>query len=291
MTTIKSNSSHNKKRNPGLIVEFLMKRLSTALVQSDERSAKSATKLLRKRVNPGTRLYKEYKVIDALVNASVDNPTTARAVLVEARKAILSCDKEVLNSELNMLISEINKEKLNEDGCFYETPVPLYREYATVSQLIKEWRAGVNPLEIVRLEEVVANSLVKTPQEKKESLTESMTAGESRLLIKIMLKKMNEKYDNTLSSEQKRLLSAYVTSSEDLSHVRSVMHSIKERLESALRDYTTDNMSRDKLAEVKNMLSDEQITEAPITEETVKRFMGYSGITCALTDGQTGEKN
>ena len=113
----KKMPTHNKKRNAGLVVEFLMKRVSDAVLVDDRVRANAAIKLLRKRVRSGTELYKEYKIINSLVNSTVDCERTARAVLDEAKRCSLSRDMGAMNSELSRLISEVNREGLNEDGC------------------------------------------------------------------------------------------------------------------------------------------------------------------------------
>ena len=78
---------HNKKRNAGLLYEFLVRKISRSFVNEDNQSAEIAKKLIQNYFQAGTELHKEYRLINALVNVPVGDKEIASAVLEEARRA------------------------------------------------------------------------------------------------------------------------------------------------------------------------------------------------------------
>ena len=153
--------------------------------------------------------------------------------------------------------------------------------YAIVCQLVNEWRRGSDPVAVAQLEETVVKSLTASRNERECQALEGLSAGEARLLVKVMTNKLNEKYGKQLCEEQRSLLKAYMVSSDDLAPVRSSMNSIKRNLERTAREYSGDELQGEKLHEVREMLSAEDVS-APINDDMLKRFMNYASVTAAI---------
>src|SRR5947207_849958 len=100
--------SHNKKRNTGLLYEFLVRHISEGLVSGDERQVHLATKLLKKHFKKGTELHREFKLFHALVNTTVASSDVAKKIVVEAREAAKRYDVAQLDREKSLLIKGIN---------------------------------------------------------------------------------------------------------------------------------------------------------------------------------------
>ena len=90
---------HNKKRNPGLLYEFLLRSISRALVEQNDSQAQKAKKLIKNYFSAGTELHREYRLINALVNVSVGSESLSHMILQEARRAAQKFDGKKLRSE------------------------------------------------------------------------------------------------------------------------------------------------------------------------------------------------
>ena len=69
--------THNKRRNAGLLYEFLVRTISQALVEGNQKKSSTALKILRRHFKPGTELHKEFRLINALVRSTVSSESVA----------------------------------------------------------------------------------------------------------------------------------------------------------------------------------------------------------------------
>ena len=87
---------------------------------------------------PGSQLYREFRLFNALVKTSVDSEVLAGRILSEAKKAAIDFNSNELRKEHAGLIKDINH-KLD-DKNFYGQRVKDYRSYATIQTLLNDWR-------------------------------------------------------------------------------------------------------------------------------------------------------
>ena len=73
-------SAHNKKRNTGLLYEFLIKTISQALVDDDKKKSSKALKIVKTYFKPGTELYKEFRLINSIIKTSVSSEAVAASI-------------------------------------------------------------------------------------------------------------------------------------------------------------------------------------------------------------------
>ena len=278
----KSNShNHNKKRNTGLIYEFLVRTISSALVEGDKKKSSAALKILKRHFKPGTELYKEFRLINSLVKTTVSSDSVAGSILREAKTAAKNYDLSELNREKSILIKHINYTLGN--GDFYDQQINEYKTYATVQNLLNCWRTEDSDIGKVALYE---DQLVKWLTSGKETLDEHVipeeNPGMSRLLMKVMTKKLNEKYSGVLSEDQRALVKSYIfsTASDDVGIIKNKLSEIKDNLLDRIDEYSRANEENEyikqKLGSVRDRLLSETIEN--INDEVITRFMLYTRL-------------
>lgn len=282
-----STKNHNKKRNTGLLYEFLVRTISKALVDGDQKASATALKVFKRHFKPGSELYKEFRLINSLVRTTVSSEAVAASILQEAKLAARSYDMKTLEREKSLLISTINKAIGNED--FFDQPVNEYRTYATVQTLINDWRTpGVDLGRQARYEDQLVKWLTTEKPTTPDATLSDDSPGTSRLLMKVMMKKLNEKYAGSLTDEQKNLIRAYAfsTANDDPDSITKKLIEVKGRLLSEITDFRSKSPDNEyvnrKLDEVQEHLTNEQLDT--IDDETVTRFMLYTKLSSELTE-------
>ncbi len=270
---------HQKKRNTGLLYEFLISYVSKQLVEGNREKYALGIKILKKNFRPDSELVNELKLIRSLVKTTVSSPAVAADIIFEARRAVRACDSAKLDREKSILIKNINY-NLNEDNCFYDPEVKNYKLLATIQTLFNSWRDEKADLGVsaVYADKVVEHLVTEKVQEPATSQLHEESPGTTRLLMKMMTQKINEKYSDTLNNDQKSLIRSFAFSSigDDLSSVKKKLQEIKENLAKKIGDYeklTESSLLKQKLASSREKILSENIEN--INEDTVVRFMTY----------------
>jgi hypothetical protein len=277
-----TSKSHNKKRNSLLIYEFLVRTISKSLIEDDKKKSAAALKILRRYFKPGTELYREFRLMNALAKSTVSSDHVAASIIKEARRAVESFDTQRLDREKSLLIRSINH-ILNDEN-FYDQHINEYRTYATIQTLVNEWRSNDKDIyKIGQFEDTLMSHLITEKVQNEDTTVSDDTAGTARLLMKIMSKKLNEKYEGILNDQQKSLVKAYAyaTASSDQSSLRMKLNEIKTNLVNLIEGYevSTDAPNeylKNKLRETKEFLEGETLEE--VDDSTVTRFMLYSRL-------------
>lgn len=281
------SKSHNKKRNVALLYEFLVRTISSALVEGDQRSSSQALKIVKRHFKPGTELYKEFRLVNSLIKTTVSSEAVAASIMQEAKNAARSHDVKELDRQKSLLIRSINHTIKDEN--FYDQQVNEYRILATIQTLINDWRDPNRDLErLARYEDQLVKWLVSEKIEPVDGLMPDDSPGTSRLLMKVMMKKLNEKYSGVLNDEQKSLIRAYAfsTANDDPESIQKKLTEIKERLVQALdvelserfdeNASKTETYTVDKLVEARTRLLAEDLST--IDDDVVTRFMLYTKL-------------
>ena len=276
-----SGKNHNKKRNSMLLYEFLVRTISKSLIEDDKRRSAAALRILKRHYKPGTNLYKEFRLINSLVKTTVSSEHVAASILREAKSAAVSMNHQAIDREKSLLIKHINH-VINDDN-FYDQHVNEYRVLATIQTLMNEWRSpNKDLLKMAQYEDQLMKWLVtEKPEPVDQTITED-TNGSARLLMKVMTKKLNEKYDSVLNKQQKSLIRAYAfsTASDDMTSIKMKLHEAKDNLLDLIEQYETGDQKNDyvknKLDEVKSCLIQENLGD--VDDSTVTRFMLYSRL-------------
>ncbi len=272
-------NKHNKRRNSLLIYEFLVRTISKSIIDDDKKKSATALKILKRHFKPGTELYKEFRLMNALAKTTVSSEHTAASILSEAKNAVKSFDGQKLDREKSILIRNINH-TLNDEN-FYDQHVNEYREFATIQTLINEWQSASKDLHVVaKFEDQLMKQLVTEKVPSADSTISEDTTGSARLLMKVMTKKLNEKYSGVLNEQQKSLIKAYAysTASDDQTSISMKLQEIKTELIDLIDGYETvaNDYLKNKLQETKSTLLSESLEL--VDDETVTRFMLYSKL-------------
>lgn len=276
------SSQHNKRRNSSLVYEFLVKYISKCLVEGNEKSANEALKIVKAFYVPGTEVYKEYRLINALVNTTVSSEHVAASVLSEAKQAAKSHNTKTLDLEKTSLIHVINKRLGDPD--LYEQHIENYKTHATAQGLLNMWRAGDSTLleRQASYEDQILQRLTR-PQEQKVVNENNSSPGSNRLLFRVMLRKLNDKYKDTLLPEQKSLLKAYAFSAANnddtvVKKMVQIKENLLEKIDTELKKEPEGYVSK-KLQEARGEI---QKAVPEQTDDCVANFMLYAKLKSEL---------
>tara|TARA_Y100000310_G_scaffold341011_1_gene438759 strand:- start:913 stop:1773 length:861 start_codon:yes stop_codon:yes gene_type:complete len=227
------SKTHNKKRNVGIIFEQLVKFIADAVVKKRFTDARKCREIIRAHFKPGTELYREFRLFNALVKTRVDHVELATRILSEAREATKKINQVKLRSQKSALIKDINH-KLNEDN-FYNRRVVDYKNYATIQTLMNDWRRdkSTDIARITKFENGVCKWLLQEDNAKSYSVIDH---GESSdpLTYKIFFQKFNQKYGGILNDKQVKILNAYALNSSNKNN--SLANQLKILQEDVLDD-------------------------------------------------------
>lgn len=272
--------THQKKRNTGLLYEFLVHYISEQLVQGNREKYAKAVKILKNSFRKNSELIKEFKLMRALLNASVSQHVVAE-IMVEAKNIAKSIDTRKLDKEKSFLIKNINYH-LNENSCFYDVDVNNYKMYATTQVLFNLWRDERADLGSVGQfsTKLVEHMTSHAPLIEKENVMgiEAESPGSTRLLMKIMSQKLNEKYNGILNNDQKSLIRAFAfsASSNDKEATLRKLVEIKQNVIKNINQYlveTNSDMLKQKLNSTRDKVLAEQVEN--FDEAQVIRFLSY----------------
>lgn len=285
--------THNKKRNTALLYEFLIKTISSALVENDKRKSSIALKIIRRYFKSGTELYKEFRIFNALIKTTVSSDSVGTSILKEARSAVESLNHEMLDKEKSLLIRNINH-AINDEN-FYDQPVSEYRMYASIQTLFNEWQKPVGTADIALLanyENQLREWLISEKKKEDHTIIDE-TPGTTRLLMKIMMKKLNEKYSVSLNNDQREIIKAYAfsTANDNQTTIKKKLEEVQGTLLEAIDVYTTQNSNNtfviDKLQNAKSKILSESFNT--VDDATVSKFMLYSSLQHELTTNEGEE--
>ena len=272
---------HNKKRNAALIYEQLVRYISRALVEGRGEKARIANEIIREHFTKGSQLYKEFRLFNALMRTTVSDKNLASRIIEEARKAAQDHSPGQLDVEKSRLIASINK-RLDEKR-FFDIRVPEYRSLATVQTLLNDWRSGSNAdiKRVVEYEEKVTGILMT--EKALPSLVKSKDVN--ALSVKILSEKVSERFSDSLSKDQLRILALSVKGESATlvpvleSTKRSAIDSVK-----VLRQTVNNQTIREKLEPVEKVLR--SLDPKDTSEQNVSRFLV---ITKLIEEAKGGE--
>lgn len=283
---------HKKKRNVGLLYEFLVASVSRALVVGDKRASAKALRVIKKHFKPGTELYNEFRLLNSLARTNVSSEHVAASILAEAKSAARKRDAAVLDRQKSLLIRDINH--VVSDPDFYDRQVNEYKKLATIQTLLNEWRSRDPDLSLVaNYEQQLLEALVQKRDAREAPSEEAQRSpGEQRLLMKVMMKRLNERYSSSLTPEQKALVRAYAfsTASSDSSSIDLKLKEMREKLVQQL-DSSASSLPEHvakKAEEVRARLLTERVGD--VDDAAVTRHMLYAKLSSELLSSTDEEE-
>jgi hypothetical protein len=199
---------HNRKRNPALVYEFLVRRLSAQALAGDRPGARRTLGIVRKHFSSGSALALERELFDAVRRTRDASPEAARRVLGEVRVHARRADPRELDRRKGDLIRDVNYAFGRE---FYaEHRVPEYKLLASVQVVLDGWRRerGISEdVELLGLEEDLVRFMTTSEPAERAFAPERRVDSVTLALAE---RKFQERYGSSLSGHQRRLLRAYV---------------------------------------------------------------------------------
>ena len=258
----KNRLKHNKKRNTAFLFETLVKELTKASINNDEKRRSSITSILKKHFKKGEVLYRELDLYRSVNEALDTDRATAERILSEAKTFYSMIPQKDVFSAQTELIDDINKE-VGDD--VYGNFVPNYKNLATLDQI---FNSNLNMKDRVLLENKIIYNMIA------ENERPDQMQHISNLTYKTFTKKFNEAYSDSLHKEQKELLSKYVLSFVDNGlELKVYLNEELERLKKEVKESQEleevkedENMiqNTEKVLDLIDSFSKEQLDEAQI---------------------------
>lgn len=220
---------HSKFKNPSIIYELLVSRLTSDVVSGKD---SPAIDIIRKYYSK-TELSKEHKIYQTLVSAKYLNENKAESLINAALELSTRLNKTTLRREKYNLIKEIKDVYGVEE--FFKTKINNYSQHAAIYNLIemKNSNEFIDPSYIVDNRVTLLEHITKSEVDKdnlEDKIFEEYVAlgkGDRLLVYRLMLEKFNNKY-STLSKEQKTILKEYINNISNTVKLREfVNHNYK----------------------------------------------------------------
>ena len=263
------SNQHNKKRNVGIIYEQLLHRASAALIDNDVVTASKCTSIIKKYYRPGTEIFKEFRLFQALINTTVATDSLGARLMQEARRGVHIFSPQQLEVEKSSLIRDINK--TIDDPNFFNQHVKEYKLYATVQTLMNDWRKEEESnLSRVVMYEHKLLEWMRSEKQKQHTLDDLTTNEVNSLTVKVMNEKFEKKWGDKLNESQKSLLRDYIHGKVD----ESMLESIKKRAVrglSRLKESTDSQVILEKLDDVRKSVESADVKS--LDDDGIVRFM------------------
>lgn len=285
---------HNKKRNVGLLNEFFARYIAKSIIEKDDLNLKKSRLLFKKHFQKGTELNRELRLFTSLFESSNLSPQVAISLINQVKKICKLQSQKKLDLEKTALLHEINLTFGDSAANFFNQDISEFREYGSIQVLLNHWRndselfMNENFLlsEVTTLEEKLFRRLTSQPTKKEDLSHLNMTNDDiDNLVVNLMTQKLNEKYQDALNSDQKKLLEYYVFSEENEQSREKLYNFLQEinelaqvNINSALNETTgskeepLNTDTKNKLLEIKKILIEKKETGQKLIDDEIVTF-------------------
>ena len=236
---------HNKIRNTGLLFEFLLRQITSDVLNKDNNS--KAVTIVKEKFNENTELGKELALYNILITKKFKSDSKADYFINEVMKTRGDLNNSILRREKYNLIKEIQSNYNLQK--FMSSKVPNYKTYASIYKLFE-----YNTLSPDEKTESFFNIVEHvTTEDNNVRLSETVKAlpddEDLRILTyKTLLEKFNQKYTK-LSGAQKNLLREYIN---NVSNTNSLKDTLREIVKGLKEDLKTHSKNlQDKVVKIK----------------------------------------
>ncbi len=256
---------HNKKRNVAFVYEALVRATTVAVVKQEHDKKDKILQVLRKHFAPGTELRKDLDCYRSLYESQGVDKNTAERILRESRIQKSTIDSQKLFEQQSNLIRDINKDVSSDVFNYF---VPNYRTLASIAQIFSD---KTTPKSRVILE----NEIISIMQKSQNNEFSGELNPVDNIVYKSFVGKFNSKYEDTLLSEQKDLLTHYISSFSDNAlqlkiFLNEEIGRLKDNLATARqqKEFTEDQEMLEKLDSTIKLL--ESFSKAEISEDILR---------------------
>ena len=225
---------HNKIRNTGLLFEFLLRQITSDVLNKDNGQA---VKIVKEKFNENTELGKELALYNVLITKKFKSDTKADYFINEVMKARNDLNNSVLRRERYNLIKEIQSNYNLQK--FMSSKVPNYKTYASIYTLF-EYNKSLSPDQKTESFFNIVEHV--TTDEKSIKLSETVRTlpddEDLRILTyRTLLEKFNQKYTK-LSKDQKNLLREYINNVSNTNSLKDTLKAIVKGLKEDLKKHS-----------------------------------------------------
>jgi len=266
---------HNKKRNTGFLYETLMVELTKAVLSENHVNKQVILEIVKQYFSNDTSLKQDLSFYKALNETTgLDNYTAEKLIFEVKHDREFRINKGALFNEQTALINLMNR-RLSRN--VFSNFVPGYKNLATIAQI---FNSDISTKQRVLLEKELMQRLISVIE---NSSSKKEVVQIDNLTYRTFAKKFNDKYEETLLSEQKDLLNRYVMSYADNGvSLKMFMGDELYRLEAALNE----SLSAPLLKGDKNMTdSTRKVVETirefkkqPIDESMIKKVLKIQNL-------------
>lgn len=197
---------HNKKRNIGLVYEFLTREITHAIISENKEKAAKVISILNKHLSDGTDLYEELSLHQQVMEARGSSIGVARRVIDELKAAgIRFSGQQARENAKTSLIHEINY-TLGKD-LFDKYRVPEYTAHASINILLSRGLSGRidEGVEIAKIEEHLVEFLTS-----KNENSIQFDQDASLFAYKKAVSLFEQEYGAELVQDQRDILKEYI---------------------------------------------------------------------------------
>jgi len=195
---------HNKKRNTAFLYESLIKELTKSVVRKQPNKKKKIIEIIKKYFYKNSTLKRDLECYTTLLEVKTTDENYVLRLMTEVKSDYKNLDRKSIFNNQTQLIKEMNATLSNEAFANF---ISNYKSLATVGQYLNSDSVGAKSRLV--LESRVGN-IIKQTITSKEDMRHI-----DNLTYKKFVDRFNETYEKTLRTEQKRLLTNYITSFSD----------------------------------------------------------------------------
>jgi hypothetical protein len=236
---------HNKIRNTGLLFEFLLRQITSDVLNKDNGQAVS---IVKEKFNENTELGKELALYNILITKKFKSDSKADYFINEVMKARADLNNSVLRRERYNLIKEIQSNYNLQK--FMSSKVPNYKTYASIYTLF-EYNKSLSPDQKTESFFNIVEHVTTDEKSIKLSETVKILPDDEDLRIltyRTLLEKFNQKYTK-LSSAQKNLLREYINNVSNTNSLKDTLKEIVKGLKEDLKQHSKN--LKDKVVKIK----------------------------------------
>jgi hypothetical protein len=225
---------HNKIRNTGLLFEFLLRQITSDVLNKDNGPA---VKIVKEKFNENTELGKELALYNVLITKKFKSDSKADYFINEVMKARSDLNNSTLRRERYNLIKEIQSNYNLQK--FMSSKVPNYKTYASIFTLF-EYNKSLSPDQKTESFFNIVEHVTTDDKSIKLSETVNVLPDDEDLRIltyKTLLEKFNQKYTK-LSGAQKNLLREYINNISNTNSLKDTLKEIVKGLKEDLKKHS-----------------------------------------------------
>ena len=236
---------HNKIRNTGLLFEFLLRQITSDVLNKDQNS--KAVSIVKQKFNENTELGKELALYNILITKKFKSDSKADYFINEVMKTRGDLNNSMLRREKYNLIKEIQSNYNLQK--FMSSKVPNYKIFASIYKLF-EYNTLSPDEKTESFFNIVEHVTTKDNNVRLSETVRTLPDDEDLRILtyKTLLEKFNQKYTK-LSGAQKNLLREYIN---NVSNTNSLKDTLKEIVKGLKKDLQTHSKNlQDKVVKIK----------------------------------------